>query len=255
MLYRSTCGRSPFSDLSNTLFCCLMVIACGLLPGCSTLVKPEILSVPAKITCINVPEKISFSTQRGLLKVKWDTSLNPGLYVAERENAEGTYFRGPAGTVSEWAAEYPGMSKTYDGGFWIPRDATKPPLIYGYFSVDSAPVAKPIEGADCSMATYTKDPASKKISVSLAATVGAAGGAAGRAMVPGSRVSYGQASAGGAIGAGIVALMINADVGKIILFPPLEDASFIAKLKAFSAQAVSLQEAPVAASAPAGADK
>lgn len=234
----------------------LLALSFGLLAGCSTLVKPETMNIPARITCINVPEKLSYSTLRGLFKFKWFTSLNPGIYVAEREDAEGTYFRGPGGAVSEQTPEAPAAGKIYDGGFWLPHDPAGQPRIYGYFSADSVPVAAPIEGVDCSMASYAKDPSGKKISVALASAGGAVGGLAGRAMVPGSRVSYGQSAAGGAIGMGIVALMINADVGKIITFPPIEDSSFTATLKELSTKAVLLEQTPSAtASAPAAASK
>jgi len=200
----------------------LLAVACTILTGCGGLIKPESLKVPEPITCISLPEKISFSSFRGLLKVKWDTSLNAGLYVSEREDDDGTYFRGPQGTFSNWSADYPGMSRTYDGGFWLPKDKTQSPRLYNYFSATSVPVAPELMNTDCSMATFAKDSASQRVNVLLATTSGAVGGAGARALAPGSSMTYGQAAAGGAIGMGIVALMINADVGKIYLQPQLE---------------------------------
>lgn len=239
----------PFGVPCFRLATLAMAVATLLLTGCATLVKPESLAIPSSITCINVREKTSFFEERGPLKLKWETALTPGLYLSEREDKDGVYYRAPAGGLGVFSQDAPGASRTYDGGIYVPRDPAKAPLLYNYFSVDSVPPAAPVENADCTTATYVKDPVTRKISVLAIAAGGAAGGLATRTAVPGSRVSYGQAAAGGAIGGGIVAAMINADIGNINLRAPLENAAFVARLKNLAAQAIIIPEAPAAAPA------
>ena len=66
----------------------------------------------------------------------------------------------------------------------------------------------------------------------------------GRSQVPGSRVSYGAASAGGALGMVIVAVLINMDVGKINLLGPIENAPFVSKLEEVAQKATVVKQAP-----------
>lgn len=215
--------------------------------GCSSqMVKPESLRTPDPVTCFKISEQISF-TPTGY---KWDTRLAVGLYISEREDDGGTYYRGPAGAVTERSHESPEKYTMNDGGVFIPKDKSQKPRPYFYFSTSSAQIMSNPEIAratqqtsDCSAAVFTRDPVTQSINVYAWSAAGAAGGMAGRATVSGSSMSYGQAMLGGAIGMGVVALMINADVGKIAPMPLIDDATAIKKLTELARNSVIIKEA------------
>lgn len=229
-----------------------------LVTGCGTLIKPDELRTPTTITCINLPTPISFIAERGLLNIKWETRLERGPYISEKEDDQGTYYRAFPGGVninSPGRFSIDGKRFSNDGGFWIPHDHSALPRIYTYFSgTPGVPMEIPAENADCSSSAYIKDPTKNKISLVEFATTGATGGALGgvlgQSLAQHSGMSYGQAAGAGAVGGGlgmlIVGAMINADVGKIYLYPsPPEDVAFTAKLKELADQAIQLKEMPV----------
>lgn len=230
--------KFPFIRTAFALIAVSLLTACG-----PVMTKPESLQSPAVVQCIKLDKALSLSTVRGLLKQTWITDLREGIYFAEKEDAEGTYFRGPSAAYWEHSPDATNVSVIRDGGVWLPKSPEAEPRLYVYVSVDNVARNKTFEATDCNTVSYRKDPATKKISLFAATAAGGAGGVAARAAVPGSNVSYGQAAAGGAIGMGIVALMINADVGKIVLLPP--DPNYSKELKALRKQAITLKEAPV----------
>lgn len=209
------------------------------LVGCSsTLIKPEQLQTPKKITCIFLLEPISYNEKVTKLfaSADWVYRFERGPYVSEKVDMEGTYFRGPPGAISISRPEMkdkPSGVLTHmirDGGFFVPHDPTKAPKMYNYFSVSDAAVTVPDVNTTCSGFAYYKEPDTSKLSVISFAAGGAVGGVLGRAMVPNSQLSYGQSAAAGAIAMAIMAAFINADVGKIITWES-KDNSFLSKLK------------------------
>jgi hypothetical protein len=221
--------------LSTVAACSAMALAaCG-----GPMIKPDSLKPPARIACIKLPEKLVFtSNQSGSIST---TSLVAGLYISEKED-DGVYYRAPKGGV--FINLYSVTSSNNDGGFWVPNDPSKPVRLYAYAS-PSAPPEDPSPYTECSNVSYVKSPTSQNISVSLAALEGAVGGASARSTAPGSQVSYGQAAAGGAIGMGIVAWIINSDAGKIgFLDRIFYDTAISEKLKALATKAVFIRETP-----------
>lgn len=166
----------------------------------------------------------------------WNSYVDVGLYVSEREDELGTYYRGPGGALYVGSESAPGLSKTYDGGIWVPKNQDQLPRIYVYVRVGPAPVAPPTTDLNCMNAAIVKDASTNNVSVVSVASAGAAGALAGRASVPGSSLSYGAAGAGGAIGAGIVALLINAEQGNLYVYSAEETGGLAPKLKALVAQ-------------------
>ncbi len=111
----------------------------------------------------------------------------------------------------------------------------------------------PDEGVNCANVGVTKDPVTQKLSVGLMAAAGGLGGAAGRAAVPHSGISYGQATAGGAIGGALVAYLVNQDMGKIAPIVLVKDPVMLGKLPALSAQTVPVATVQSSAGADSGA--
>lgn len=233
-------------------------------------VNPDELRVPAMLTCIDLPAPMSFRAERGLMKVTWEWRLERGPYVSEREDAEGTFYRAPPGGAFAGRPDSldkpsgPLTHRTSDGGFWIPRDPNAAPKLYAYFTTEDAVKVVPTENENCSSITVVKDPATSKVSTVSFAVAGAIGGAAGqatgRAINPNTALTAGQGIAGGALGGAIVAALINSGVGKIV-YKPIDDPAFAAKLRELSKQAVAIKDgnaetvvavkaAPVAAIAP-----
>src|SRR6185312_570265 len=232
---------------SNTIraVSALLVLSAGaMLGGCAPTIRPSKLLLPKEVTCIDIPPRLEAHEIRGLLKFHWTTRIQPGPYVAEREDANGTYYRAPPGgiqilqdgTESKPANQFTHMD--YDGGIWVPRDPSLPPRLYTYFSTQSAAVVRVPDGATCAAATFTEDPQTKGVSLGTFAAAGALGGATGaivtRTTVHNSSMSYGQATgvgaAGGLLGGLIVAAIINNGVGKIVSQPLPKDPKFVATL-------------------------
>lgn len=230
---------------TTRIFPALLVLgSAGMLSGCLPAVRPSTLAVPKVITCIDIPAGMEAHEVRGLSHVHWTTRLESGPYVAEREDASGTYYRAPPGGIEVlWRRRKETVGKptshfNYDGGIWVPHDSTLPPRIYTYFSTQTAAVVPVPTGASCATAIFVEDPQAKGVSLVAYSAAGALGGAAGamvaRAAVHDGAVSYGHAAgvgaAGGAVGGLIVAAIINNGVGKIIKAPLPDDPKFIAAL-------------------------
>lgn len=235
------------------------------LAGCATVIKPTDLAKPASSSCIQVPQGVEAHEVKGLLNFKWTTRLASGPYIAERENAEGTFYRAPPGGVyigrDDIAdqAPIPLLPRQFDGGIWLPRDPKAPSRIYTYFSTQEAEIVPVPSGATCDVAVLVPDPQAKGVSVVAFATGGAIGGAAGavvgRSMNSHSGMSYGQAAgagvAGGLIGGAIIASLINLDVGKINLMPLNKDPAFQSTLDQLRGSVVPLKPAQAPARVPA----
>lgn len=219
----------------------LPLAASAMLGGCATapLVAPDQLATPSQITCIQLPEALTAVGQAGLLKLVTETRLERGPYVSEKEDAEGTYYRAPQGGISTFQPGNPGAKRFHnDGGFFVPKDPSKMPFIYLYTSMGSVTPEVPAAGVSCANVGYAKDPVTQKLSVGLMAVAGGAGGAAGRAAVKNSSLSYGGAAAGGAIGGALVAYLANQELGKISPIGVANDPVVLGRLRDLSTQAV-----------------
>jgi hypothetical protein len=222
----------------------VMICLITLISGCAT--NPEKLQTPSELTCIYLKEPLASTGHYGLLNVEWTTRLEHGPYWAEKADKKGTFFRGPPGGVSISSPDFksiPGQPTATDGGFYLPNDPKEPVTVYRYFTTSDVPIEVPPDNLTCSTLAYTKDPASQKVSLMSFAAGGAVGGAVGgtigRSLNNNSGMSYGQAAGtgavGGALGGLIVASIINADVGKIIGGLPIQEPSFMDKLRELGA--------------------
>ncbi|MBD8878935.1 hypothetical protein IHE49_00405 [Rhodanobacter sp. 7MK24] len=240
-----------FQKSSVIILCCRLSIVLPtalLVSGCAKVLKPDQLRMPARPTCIYLATPIISTAKHGILNIEWDTRLERGPYVSEREDDEGTYYRAPPGGISVSRHEQNGKSgsesanRTYDGGFWIPRDPNATPKLYTYFSTSQALVEKPGADIDCSSFGYINNPKTQGVSIVVFAVGGAIGGGVARATIPGAHVTYGQSVIGGAIGMAIVGALINMDVGKIMLGNPLMDDDLSRKIQNSAKQVVPLKE-------------
>ena len=239
----------------------LLVLPLALLSGCAHMIKPDTLSAPTKVTCLDVTQPISFQSEsRGLVKVTWLITLAKGPYVAEKESGAGIYYRALPGAIYNDTTDHKGRRWYNDGGVFIPRDPNSAPQIYSYVSAVPTPAHAPPENLDCSNVGFERDASGKKINVlSFAAATGvgaATGSMIGRSIHPsGVRMSYGQAAGvglvGGLIGGVIVAAMINKDVGKIVMEDRIADATAAATLRQLAANERLARESGQAAPAQA----
>jgi hypothetical protein len=217
----------------------LLPMACLLLAVAplahATTVRADKLPTPKNMTCLQVKQTISYTLTRGLLHIPVDMELGRGAYVSEREDANGVYYRAPAGAITERRTDVKessraGRTMTFDGGIYAPNNPTAAPTLYKYYSTDSVVVQSASGNTDCSTLAYTVDPNTHKVNVvamGLATGVGAATGMViGRSIHPGLHTSYGQAAgvglAGGLIGGLIVAAIENSKVGEIVPGPALD---------------------------------
>lgn len=81
----------------------IVVLPIAAISGCATAIKPDALEVPREITCLELPEPMSFTGYYGMLKMDWSTKLDQGAYVSERVDGKGTYYRAPAGRCVDYA--------------------------------------------------------------------------------------------------------------------------------------------------------
>lgn len=241
----------------------VFALACfsALATGCA--VNPDHLRTPPELTCIYLKEPLSFTGHYGLFNNEWTTRLERGPYWSEKMDKKGTFFRAPPGgitTRNDEGRPFPGQPISVDGGFYLPNDPKEPVTLYKYFTVTPVPVEVPAENETCSNLTYTKEPASQKVSLVAFSAGGAVGGAAGGVMgksLHGSGMSYRQAAgagaAGGAIGGLIVGAIINSGIGQILDGLPIEDQSFREKLRTLGAnrEPLKLAALPQAASSAA----
>lgn len=209
------------------------------LTGCAnvTIKDPENLLPPSWISCIDIPDPIEYSEVRGISKVTWNERLERGVYISEKEDAQGVYFRAPPGGLFEGRPEYKnygsGVTTHFqsDGGFFMPNDPEAVPRLYHYFSTTDVVSKVPDATAACVNSAYIRSSNSTQVSLVNTAIEGATAGSLGRALTINSSVSYGQAAVGGALGGMIVATIVNSDVGKIILHQPIQDPATIEILR------------------------
>jgi hypothetical protein len=232
------------------------------LGGCATPIAQEDLKVPAQLTCFELAAPASYLEERGLLKYTWETRLERGPYVAERVDANGTFYRAPPGGVSiarQDALSLPAnllTHMTYDGGVWIPHDPAGQPHLYNYFTTEAVPPVVPPAGSSCANVEVARNPNTQGVDTVAYGVAGAVGGATGGLLARGAGttgMSYGKAAGtgavGGAVGGVLVAALINMDVGKIVQRPPDHNVEFVRTILAAAAHAAPLPQAPAASAA------
>lgn len=226
----------------------LWVCMCtSLLAGCvgRAVLQPDDLELPSRVTCIDLQEPLVYQDDFGPFNVVLEHRFERGPYIAERIDDEGTYYRGPPGAYvrmspsmkSQW-----GGKEGLDGGFFIPHDPDGAPRIY-YYMNGSVPIVVPPKSAQCTSLAYVKDPQGKKLDVGLYGLAGGLGGISGRLQVSGAPISYGQVAGAGFVSGIIIATLINMDLGKISLDPPLRRPEVIARFKKLTDGAVLIRSA------------
>jgi hypothetical protein len=195
---------------------------------------------PAQVTCIYLPAALSGIEVKGLFKVESKTRLERGPYIAELEDADGTYFRAPPGGV------YLGPPKNKpakgawqlnrDGGIFVPRDPAAPPQLYshgGDIGTSAATVVPPAT-ADCATTSYQRDPATKAVR---------AAGYPGEGATSTAAVQVGQGAAANMTGF-LGSYLRDIEVGKIFKLPLTKNDEFNAKLKELTRTVVPAKESP-----------
>jgi hypothetical protein len=207
------------------------------------------LQMPAKLSCIHLPAVLSGIETKGLFKVESETRLERGPYISEAEDAEGTYFRAPAGGV------YLGPPKdkpargawqlNRDGGIYVPRDPSAPPQLYWYVveNGNSAATVVPPAEADCSNTRYVRDPATKAIK---SARYPGDGGTATEAKKSGTvDIQEKVSSVHGVAFAMLSDFLQGPENGTIMKLPQSGNPEFNARLKEFARKAVPVEAADV----------
>ena len=138
-------------------------------------------------------ERISTVQYRGM-HVRCEEGALPGTYVAKFEDASGTCFYGPERSIWSTNAAIQKKPRLYVGGLYVPMDRSRSPQFFFVFEKD-------VHTAD-NINTYLE------------------GRAATTTQSSGSPVAAGL---GTAAGGAIVNAIIDAGVGKIEKFPPIED--------------------------------
>lgn len=238
----------------------------------ATTVRADKLPLPKSMTCLQVKQAISYTITRGLLHIPWDVELGRGAYISEHEDANGVYYRAPSGSMTERRADeketsVAGRRATFEGGIFIPNDASAAPTLYEYYGTMSRSTRAVPDSTDCGTLTYAVDPSTHKINVwamGAATGIGAATGMAiGHSIHPQMKGSYAQAAGvglvGGLIGGLIIGAIENSKAGEIVEGPSVNSEAG-EKIKALVADKVSMTErghpaaSNIAAAAPATSD-
>lgn len=224
------------------------------LTGCATTIKTDDLKRPDTISCIDVPEGVESRTTYGLFNVRWITKLVAGPYISEREDANGTYYRGPYEAISVATEGSDRPATTFDGGIWVPRNGDQPPVLYRYFATKD-PASSPPKGGTCAdaMAIGATDAVGvNRVTFSasgIAKTAADEGFNAGLSAGTAGAFTGGQVTgagvAGGAVGGLIVAALIQMDVGKITHAGDLSDDNLTDTLMQLAQGAKPIKVAPV----------
>ncbi|MCS0584071.1 hypothetical protein NX784_20950 [Massilia pinisoli] len=205
--------------------------------GTPALADPGELRPPAHVTCIHVPAVLSGIETKGLFKVESETRLERGPYIAEGEDAEGTYYRAPPGGVYQGPPKDKPAKGAWqldrDGGIFVARDPSAPPQLYSYVIENgtSAATLVPPAAADCTNTTYVRDPNTKAVRVAAYAGEGVARADAKRVGLAG----------GSVIGYALNELIEGRNNGRIVKLPQSKNAEFNARLGEFARHAVPIK--------------
>lgn len=144
--------------MASTIKFILFVLAASL-AACGTVINPADLKRPSNERVIDLSKGYTHVLPpAGLYDNRWKHELAAVRYIAELEGPDGTYFRGSPGCVGWSLASTGGKEVTapmvvrWDGGIFMPRNATEPAKIYIYLGTDrwaqsAEPAALPAETA------------------------------------------------------------------------------------------------------------
>lgn len=204
------------------------------------------LKAPDQLSCIHLPAALSGIETKGLFKVESETRLERGPYISEGEDAEGTYFRAPAGGV------YLGPPKdkpakgawqlNRDGGIFVPRDPSAPPQLYSYVNDDrtSAATVVPPATSDCSNTRFVRDPVTKAVKAAEYTGEVTQTDAKQVGVIDVKKVGM---IGHGALGAWLSDFLQGAENGTIAKLPQSGNPEFNARLKEFARAAVPVKAA------------
>ncbi|QDE38002.1 hypothetical protein FIV34_01735 [Luteibacter pinisoli] len=103
------------------------------LAACTNGPPVKTLRTPEHADTITLTEPTTYTVLTGLFgNVPWSYTLQPGTYVAEKEDNAGTYFRGPAASVAVHMGNAKGPTWPHVGGIWVPRNGAASPRAYHY---------------------------------------------------------------------------------------------------------------------------
>jgi hypothetical protein len=176
---------------------CVFILLFILLTGCAT--APESLKKSERREEIHLVDAVSIVSYRGM-RVRCEEGALPGVYTAEAEDEKGIYFYGvnrPIWSTNEVLQKLP---RLYEGGIYIPHDRSTPPQFFYIFETDSYVV----ESIDSVVQTRI--------------------GAASSEQVDATGPSHGVSVAGNVVGGILVGAIIQANVGRIEKFPPIQDS-------------------------------
>lgn len=238
----------------------LAILAAGTLTGCANLYNPKDLKQPVNVTCIDVPAGLESHYFRGLWDAPRLLKLRPGAYVAEYEDVEGTFYRGPYLALENRALNVDadvavGGKWSEDGGIWVPRDASRSPEIYTIIMKKDVATSTP-DGLTCGSSMVIRDATGAHRTKVVAAPhiesasrsasdVGLEFGTSGiftDGKVPAAGV------VGGAVGGAIVSALIEMDVGKRAVVKDLADDRLRTTLRELAKNAQPLPSQPMAIS-------
>lgn len=211
------------------------------LASCAT--NPTSLGEPVTTTCFVLKEPLVSKEKYGLFDVEWEVRLAPGLYISEKVDAEGTYFRAPPGGVYQGRpdqAHEPAGVLTHlvsDGGVYLPFNKAHPARIYKYFALSDAPVVPHPADVACNKAAIARSPVTSGFDVAMPGTASKVYEIAERITVPPSGPVAGASVVGGVIGGSLVSAMIANDIGKIEPGAPVKDPRFLQTLRQLGDQA------------------
>ncbi len=192
------------------LKCCPLVAVLALC-GCDTLVTQDELRSPAVADSLTFPADVYYTFQGDKpVGERYYTGLHAGRYVAEWEDARGTYYRGPDYAVV-WA-DAPQLHTHYvaQGGLFIAKGDAQPRYaMYRYLGT---------EGTQARLGVPGEPPMAA--SAAASATPGGVIPVGNDVTVYGPKVTPLQAGLGAGIGAAIVNATKDMDKGKIAFQKP-----------------------------------
>jgi hypothetical protein len=179
----------------------LILIFVGI-SGCATSTAPEKLARATVREQLVFTERITAISIRGAFKSRLEEGVLPGVFTAEREDANGVYFFADGRRV--WNVN-PVLRKTPHfqlGGIYIPRDPAGFPSLFTIFE-------REVHTADSVDAYVAQQSSVDQQSAQAPVGTGVGG--------------IGVNALGSAIGGAILNGIVDAEVGKILLQPPMTD--------------------------------
>ena len=180
------------------------------LQGCATNKFEERISDTPVRRTVTLEKPLIRITQRTWASAQMEHGLLAGDYVSLKENAEGIFFYGPERPVFRRNMDLKNPIYFVEaGGFWVPKNRNGKPRLFAVFEPE-------MHVAD-------------SVSITAMSIAANASLAKGTTPLPGGALAQGV---GVGIGTGIVTAMIEADRGRVVIFPPIEDEEFMAQLQA-----------------------